>query len=263
MMEFTIKSKFTVFLFVVLSAFFLMAVAAVHSLEKSTDALNEAIEEALEEEYPVLHLENLLQRAEMEAHDYLMYGTDKEREIYAEAGRQVSGAFERLLSAPFALDDERGYAGTAFKEWNKANENILSHQAGQTEGDTRKIMEIFDRHMVIALKNLEGLADLATREIYESLAKAYGVRMRLIFMVAVVFVAGFAIMIAFGTLILRSILRPVGSLKKGVERIGEGDYSHRVDVLAQDELGTLSRAFNDMAEKLEKSREETGDLSGP
>lgn len=262
MPEFTLRSKFTVFLLVVLSAFFLITVAAVYSLEKSTDALNEAIEEALEEEYPVMYLENLVQRAEMEAHDYLMYGTREEREVYLEVGGKVSEAFRGLVSAPFALDDELGFARKALDEWNKANDYILNYEAGNPGPEAQEKMEIFDHHIEIVLRNLQGLVDLASREIDDSLANAYGIRMKLLFMVAVVFVLGLAIMIAVGVLIARSILGPVGLLKTGLDRIGEGGFSHRVHVSAKDELGALGRAFNNMAEKLEH-KWEGEEFSGP
>src|SRR4029078_5020745 len=42
--------------------------------------------------------------------------------------------------------------------------------------------------------------------------------------------------------------RNLSTLNDGVHRIAEGDYSARVEVGSNDEIGKLARAFNQMAE---------------
>jgi len=49
----------------------------------------------------------------------------------------------------------------------------------------------------------------------------------------------------------RSITQPVRVLVKGAKRIGGGDLNHRTQVTTNDELGELSRAFDEMAGKLQ------------
>jgi class 3 adenylate cyclase len=49
------------------------------------------------------------------------------------------------------------------------------------------------------------------------------------------------------TLLSRNLTRPVKALVSATSRIGAGDYSARVDVVTDDELGTLAASFNDMA----------------
>lgn len=50
--------------------------------------------------------------------------------------------------------------------------------------------------------------------------------------------------------LIRRILRPVRLLDKGVKAVSSGDLKHQVPVNKSDELGQLSRAFNDMTERL-------------
>ncbi len=50
----------------------------------------------------------------------------------------------------------------------------------------------------------------------------------------------------------RKIVKPIEKLKDGVEKISTGDYSVRVENNSFNEIGILTRAFNDMASKLEE-----------
>ena len=69
-----------------------------------------------------------------------------------------------------------------------------------------------------------------------------------------------AVLVVLATwLTARGISRPVERLRQGTERIGAGEWSHRVATVARDEIGELSRAFDTMTERLTQisaSREE-------
>jgi signal transduction histidine kinase len=49
-----------------------------------------------------------------------------------------------------------------------------------------------------------------------------------------------------------TITRPIKNLKEGTERIASGDLSHRIEIESQDEIGDLTRAFNEMAARLSR-----------
>ncbi len=65
-----------------------------------------------------------------------------------------------------------------------------------------------------------------------------------------IFLVGFLLALIIKTIVVRRIVVPVQRLKKGTERIGHGEYGHRVDVASGDEIGELTAAFNVMAEDL-------------
>jgi two-component system sensor histidine kinase CpxA len=50
----------------------------------------------------------------------------------------------------------------------------------------------------------------------------------------------------------RFISKPINELRHSAGRIAEGDLSHRATVKGKDEIGKLGRAFNHMADRLEK-----------
>lgn len=69
----------------------------------------------------------------------------------------------------------------------------------------------------------------------------------LFIIVTLLFTIGIAVIFA------KSITEPIRSLKKGVELIGTGNQlDYRVGTNANDEIGQLSRAFDEMAENLKK-----------
>jgi signal transduction histidine kinase/CheY-like chemotaxis protein len=67
---------------------------------------------------------------------------------------------------------------------------------------------------------------------------------------------GCAILIGILLLLVRSLTRPIAALVDAARRIGGGDLAHRIPAAGTDELGTLSGAFNEMAEHLDSNRKQ-------
>ena len=55
----------------------------------------------------------------------------------------------------------------------------------------------------------------------------------------------------------RRLVAPVRDLAEATHAVAEGDYSRRLSVASEDELGFLVRSFNDMTRRLARSREQT------
>lgn len=58
--------------------------------------------------------------------------------------------------------------------------------------------------------------------------------------------------------VARGLTAPIKALAEGAEEIAQGNLSHRVDVLAEDELALLVSTFNEMSAKLESNSIEIG-----
>ena len=54
----------------------------------------------------------------------------------------------------------------------------------------------------------------------------------------------------FSTAIARTVVRPVTDLQKTMSRVCEGDFSAKVPVLREDEIGKLGETFNSMTDKI-------------
>ncbi len=80
---------------------------------------------------------------------------------------------------------------------------------------------------------------------------------------------GLAVAILAGVVLARRMLIPITALSTGARRLGDGDFSHRIDVHTSDELEELAEQFNSMAGQLQltytdleaKVEERTRDLA--
>lgn len=77
--------------------------------------------------------------------------------------------------------------------------------------------------------------------------------------IAVIFVTAtllaIAIAIVVSVLIAHSITQPIGEMQEQALRIARGDYSHKVEINAKDELGQLAESFNQLAERIKETQE--------
>lgn len=67
---------------------------------------------------------------------------------------------------------------------------------------------------------------------------------------------GLVISVLLALLLAKALITPIQSLTKASERVAAGDFSAHLSNDATDEIGTLSRTFNEMAIQLEGSIEE-------
>ncbi|MCO4253794.1 diguanylate cyclase domain-containing protein [Pseudarthrobacter cellobiosi] len=67
------------------------------------------------------------------------------------------------------------------------------------------------------------------------------------------FVVAIGATLYFRRRMVKDLMRPVNSLRRGVLKLQSGDYSHRLEVARRDELGEVAVAFNGMAAALQDS----------
>lgn len=221
------------------------------ALNWATAQMEDVIEEALEEEHPVMHLEKEVQRANMEGHDLLMLRTPMAREEFRAANSEVERNFAELLDAPFAMDEEHRYLRKSYTVWQAHAKSLLNFPLGdKLSREGLEAMERFDAGMEQVLFHLEQVRAVAQEEIDQRAALAYGVRARMLILIVVVFAVGIVIWLVGALALTRSVLLPVYDIREGIRRMSAGDYSHRVFVSTNDELGELARSFNVMGERI-------------
>lgn len=74
-------------------------------------------------------------------------------------------------------------------------------------------------------------------------------------LVRIALLIGMGLMVAIlaGTLLARRMIIPITALRDGAYRLGEGDFSHRIDVHTSDELEDLASQFNRMAGQIQET----------
>ena len=74
-------------------------------------------------------------------------------------------------------------------------------------------------------------------------------QMFMLIMEALIF--GLIISILLSFLLSRTMSTPIRRLTEGAMRVAKGDFSHKIEVTSQDEIGVLTDTFNDMAGRLQ------------
>lgn len=76
-------------------------------------------------------------------------------------------------------------------------------------------------------------------------------KLTIFYIVIVVLIAGLSSIILF----TNYIFKPLNELKRNIQEVSDGNYSSRIKVFGNDEIGLLTKNFNQMAENLEITRQ--------
>ncbi len=133
------------------------------------------------------------------------------------------------------LDDLTGMAAGPEKLYRQMTQIVLDiSNTKQAEG-----MALLDK--LIKIENKEATAAKEEGLAYESKAK----HMSLMGMSV-----GFALALALGIFLSLSITRPLARTMEFVKRMGEGDFSQKLTIDRQDEVGQLAQSMNQMVDQL-------------
>ncbi|MDO8500222.1 MAG: PAS domain S-box protein [Gemmatimonadaceae bacterium] len=99
---------------------------------------------------------------------------------------------------------------------------------------------------------LPQLRDLAHRYLTAFVARHQRERREMLWTLGFIAVGNLAVLLAGLFITRRYIVRPIIGLETAARRMQAGDFAHRLDASARDELGTLARTFNAMVEQVEQ-----------
>ncbi len=143
----------------------------------------------------------------------------------------------------------------------KNNEVSLTDEKGfdvatAKMSDGRKLITVID---MSSAENLNQIAENSLKD-FDRLKSEQGFVQQIGFTTLglLTFLLMFAVSwIAF--YVAKGLTRPIRALAEGADEIARGNLSHRVDVLAEDELDLLVKTFNEMTAKLEENSAELED----
>jgi PAS domain S-box-containing protein len=172
----------------------------------------------------------------------------------------------RNASLAKLLSDARGFGGgqemATLDDLRHRRGNIealfaeLLRDRGEAQGDSSNDMAMQEFEIRLTGQILNRTQDMISDALSLSDSTRRGVldaqrRMN----VATLLFGAVAVVTLVATLILmlRSVVRPLALLREGTVIVGAGDLEHRLAVTSSDEIGELSRAFNEMVEALRKT----------
>ncbi len=124
--------------------------------------------------------------------------------------------------------------------------NILTAIEG-AEGDDNSATETY---MDIALPIEGSGGNRYIIYIRDSKQTVQDLNMELFFIIIQSLVIGLIISILLSFVLSKTMVNPIQSLTRAAERVAGGDFSEKIEVGATDEIGVLTRTFNNMATQL-------------
>lgn len=130
---------------------------------------------------------------------------------------------------------------------------VASYEGQETSGEGSGLREIFTVQLSVKLQDMVSDAYLLHEICQERLTTAIQTSSLLVTIFVIVIAAGIGVN---SFLIISTIAEPIAKLHEGTEIIGSGNLDYKVGTSAEDEIGQLSRAFDQMTEDLKARTEE-------
>ncbi len=175
------------------------------------------------------------------------------RREFLSRARQMERSLEELQAAPmwqvragkYAAKNLRGRIEQTVglgRRWLEAEDETARVQAGKSLYEIHELIEAIEGRILDDAR----------------LAVAFGADLRRDMLLTLGFVALIAMLVGTLSLVLvrRWIVQPVADLRVAAERIGAGDFAHRVRIEGSDELAMLGHEVNEMARLVQQMQEE-------
>jgi diguanylate cyclase (GGDEF)-like protein len=233
----------------------LVAIAAIGvvTFRSSLGALQEFHKETVEEAGRIDAVRDLLVHTDDVGEAYVETRAASVGDEFAALSRRLEQGFHDL--ARLSTREERDVARAAGALWGTARED-LAFAAKSTEGTAEQRLDPFHDHLDAAAAKLGSLLSLNVRQVSAQIAALRGREQAQLFAALATVFMGLIIAGVLARWLRRSITSPLISLEKAAVHFGSDDLSHQIAVRGDDEFARVGSAFNDMAGKLQKGREE-------
>jgi two-component system, cell cycle response regulator len=236
----------------------MLGISAIASFESTISGFEQTENETLEELFPLSNLESLIEQASGSVNLYLTRHDPAQRDQFKQLSQEVNHRFTAILATPSDLPEKQVLVQASQTAWQQVEASgkaifVAPKPTGNPQVEAqRKRVDIYTQQ---SMANLAQSYKLLTHlQIADNLAQAQRVKQNIRFVIITIFSLGLAAAGLAGFVLTRSILVPLRRLEGGVERLGEGDLSHRIHLHTTDEFGQLATAFNEMAQKLEQTQ---------
>jgi adenylate cyclase len=120
-------------------------------------------------------------------------------------------------------------------------------------GEAASVTDLQNRPVMVAAAPITGPAWTVFAE--QPVAEALAPIRASLWRAALLLLGGAALAALLAYLLARRMVGPIRRLEEGAERIGAGQFDHRIEIATGDELEQLADRFNSMADELALSRE--------
>jgi diguanylate cyclase (GGDEF)-like protein len=228
------------------------------------ESMEESHEEIRDEMLPILRLQELILQAQMPGNDYLILGDSDERDKFERMSADVAAGFEKALAAPFGMNEKRDILVRALDLWREGERMsrkilALPDPVGNAAG--AELMIRMDATLQSASDHLRAVSVLGLAELDRQHAIVHKLNLRVSVAIGV-FLVILSLMVFLGSILVRQwIISPLSELEKAAQQFTAGHLEHRIPLQSNDEIGSVSRTFNEMASALKRDRDILRNLS--
>ncbi len=130
----------------------------------------------------------------------------------------------------------------------KLTENVLSAMNGRTGKEQSFGSDVFDYAFCVT-----GETNSCIVYIVDDMTEMQMLSFTLFSIIIKAIIIGLVIAFIMAFFLAKAITLPIQNITKGAQRIASGDYSERLANRSRDEIGTLTRNFNSMAQFIENN----------
>ncbi len=117
-----------------------------------------------------------------------------------------------------------------------------------------------EKYMAVTVRLETDNPDYSAIRVMTSLEKIDDQLMRLIILSLVISIFILLLVLLMGLYFITSILSPIKEMSKSAKKLAKGDFSERIKIKKNDEIGDLCRTFNNMADELANSEKIKNDF---
>jgi diguanylate cyclase (GGDEF)-like protein len=177
------------------------------------------------------------------------------RQAFILEQEDISGLFSRAAAVQAADDGRQAALRTARQDWQAGLEKggLWGDQVLGLTGNNAADAPAFAAASAKVRAKLAGIQHSSLAALKTGLVDTGALENLLIVARSGLLFVAIGATLYFRRRMVKDLVRPVNSLRRGVLRLQAGDYSHRVEVARHDELGEVAVAFNGMAAALQDS----------
>jgi two-component system, cell cycle response regulator len=234
--------------------------AAFLSFESAIGKFERTENRRLEELFPLAQLNALFKESNNLVENTAYSNSVNHQARFESVSQTIDATLFSMLANPSQLAEKRAVILRVRQQWLEARNDadiLFSKSMALKAAAKQAKINSFEDHITSAVNDINQLEYLLSHlQTTDNLAQASQDKQSVRLIIAIVFMVAIAIVMLSAKVLSRHILVPLSLLQKGVDRFGDGDLSHRINLSTQDELAALANAFNTMAQTLEQSQGE-------
>ncbi len=260
----SIRTRIVVSVLVMLVPTSVLMYSAYQAIRSNINNLTHIVDAPLEELVITKEMQNAILRTELPFYLYMNRGETADREAFIRLAVDIDFKFEELSKNTPGFATEKRLLAAAQAEWQAAKtlgESLLTTNNIPENKVLMAKIDQFSRHLERSASMLDEFSKHALEDINNRRFIAQDSEWRTIGILTLVFGLGILLALLAAASLGQSVIEPIKRLEKAVSQFGRGDTSRRIDLKSNDELGSLARAFNQLAERYEQIKQELDYLS--